>query len=335
MASNQKEKNKKDDDKILGAGLFGPKILLKYDKPIKHNSEYLPDGHLCFNIIGASGCGKSHILLSLIPQIANLAQIAICSLITNNPVYKAIGSYCESHKPDPIEFQILTDPQNAQATIETLIENKPEDKQGLIIFDDFSQQKSGRNDPYNQCAASVSALLRNYGYYSAFITQSATNIPTLFRNNANVRICFRMNDQHAIRSIKGDFCASGILRPNEFDGLYKQLARVDHSFLMLISKGGKNDRLYIYLPETPDARVQEVEIQRMPDLREDSTLVRMIEQIRTWDHSNETAGNSFSRMTKRRMREHLRNYVAYLANQYQQSKNDIEDELEKTFKISL
>lgn len=320
---------------VLASGLFGQKIKVDYDKPVQHNSKYLPNGHLCFNIIGCSGSGKSHVLLSLIPQIANLSQIIICSLITNNPVYDAIERYCESQNPS-IEFAVLNDPQTATATIEEMIENKPEKTNGFIILDDFSTQASGRNDPYNKCAAEVSALLRNYGYHSAFITQSATNIPTLFRNNSNVRIVFQMNDTYAIQSIRRDMIGCGVVKDREeFDELYKLVQETEHAFLMMVNKGGQNNKLYIYLPRNGREEVEEVVFDsEQYDPTNDPALEKLLEPYRTCVSAIEGGqATAYTLIQRRRIKKMLHGYLSYLCQQYDLNEEDLHDIIEDRCKI--
>jgi hypothetical protein len=321
------EKDKKDEKKkpIFSDGPFGKRITMTYDKKVKHNSDYLPDGHLCGTICGRSGSGKSSILLSILPQIANLSQIAICSLIRINKVYDSIREFCDQRE---IEFIILNDPITAKEEIEGLIERLPEGTNGLIIFDDFSQQKSGRSDPYNQCSASVSALLRNYGYHSFFITQSSTNIPTLFRNNANIRITFALSDQHAIRSVCGDFIANNILKnKDEFNQLYGLIQRTEHSFLMMVTKGDTaHDKLYICLPnKNGHDWVQEVIVNRC-SLSDNPIVQKMLNEMKGLNPSSR-----YDQFRKRAIDRELHNYITYLSKTNKLDVDQLEEELEELF----
>ena len=259
-------------------------IELEHKPAVKHNCEYFPDGHLGIIIIGASGCGKSSILVQIIPKIANLSQIIICSLIRVNPVYEAIKAWCERPRApgtSPIYFATTDNPVEAQKIIENAIKSKPEGTEGLIVLDDFSQQKSGRNDPYNQCSSMISSMLRNYGYHSCFITQSATNVPTLLRCNTNMRYIFVMNDQHAIWSIRGDCVGMRVLRCKEdFDELYEKVRSEEHAYLLLVTKGGTHNKLYISLPSesptgtAPPKEVVIVSNQATPEqIVEDDTVI--------------------------------------------------------------
>ena len=244
-------------------GMFGPAIHVEYGHKIKHNSPYLPDGDLAISIIGRRGSGKSTIMLHLLPQIANLCQIIICSRVCEamSPVYQAIRRYCGPSDPGAkgpedrdITFALFDDPATAKGGIEKLIAAKAEldgkaDKplDGLVIFDDFTDSSSARSNAYNSIAITITQILRNYRYHTMYITQSSTGVPTLVRNNTNVKIVFPLGEKHAIQSIKADFIASGVIDADMFDRLYERVSDHTHSYLMLVH-GGDNNRLFIYVP---------------------------------------------------------------------------------------
>jgi len=303
-----------EEGPIVTRGMFGDRIILPHTKPQQHNSEYLPAGHLSFEIIGCSGCGKSHLLLDMLPQIANLSQVIVCSLVVNNPVYDVISRWCESTE-DPKEFAVFTDPETAASEIQELMETKKNEKpdtNGIVVFDDFSQQKSGRNDAYNQFTNSVCALLRNYGYHSCFITQSSTNVPTLYRNNVNVRVIFQMNDSHAIQSIRRDLVAGKLVKSSEyFDQLYEMVQSEEHAFLMVVGKGA-DKRLMIWLPKFgTDKPPKEVEFAATgtESLEDDDHLKKLIGKYEaTLEHND-----AYSRMQRMQAKEVIKKYIHHLA----------------------
>jgi len=223
----------------LSKGLFGNAINVTYGKKAKHLSPYFPEGHLSFVILGASGCGKSTTLLNIVPNISNLSQVIICSRVTKNDVYKALENYC---KPREIEFVVISEPESGETLIEEMLETREDGKNSLIVFDDFTRNGSARSDPYTRFMTDVSKVMRNYGCYNCFITQSATDVPTLVRNNATVRIVFQMGDMHAIRSFKNDFIANSFGDEIDFKLLYSLLSKKPHSFLMLCNP----DRIFYH-----------------------------------------------------------------------------------------
>jgi len=319
MASDDRDKKDGARSKkpILEKGMFGRRIRITHEPGIKHNSPYLPDGDLSFNILGTRGCGESTLMCELIPQIANLGQIIICSRISYqvSKVYPAIEEYCNQQDP-PIKFEVFTDPATAQEGIERMIEEREEGKDGLIIFDDFSDASSSRSDPYNKCMNVCAQLLRNHRYHIMCITQSATGLPTLTRNNANIRIIFQMNDHNSVESIRRDVVQSGIVPDKEaFDELYRQIRRQPHSYLMLVQKGGQTgNRLFIYINGEMSVP-QEVKISAPPGeedlieiIKSDAFLRRQIEMFNANDEKTR-----FGRAQRRLILNHLREYAETIA----------------------
>ena len=290
-------------------GQFGLRIVLPHDKPVVHKTEYLPNGHLSIIITGSSGSGKSHMLLELLPQIANISQIIIASLVPSNPVYRTIRKWCDE---EDIEFYLVNNPDEGRSVIEQAISEKDKGKQGVVCFDDFTQQKPSRSDPYNQLVNMTSAMLRNHGYHSIFITQSYTNVPTLYRNNANVRVFFTMNDIHAIRSIKKDILVGkSSISEDDFDSLFALIMRQEHAYLMAVNKGAAR-ALYIWLPqfgeETPPRLVTKA---RADELGDDNELKRLITKYTEASGS----GDALSKMTKHQIYKAIQDYIKYIARQ--------------------
>lgn len=341
MASNnnQKKKDKKKQSDILSPGLFGEKInTVPYGIPTKHKSPLLPDGHIACQICGLSGSGKSTLLCEIIPNLSNISHIIICSRIVECPLYDAIREYCET-RDEPIKYAIANDPITAKTEIQAFVQDKPKETGGVIIFDDFSDMKPSKADPYNNCVNLVSAMLRNYGFHNFFITQSPINVQTLYRTNACIKILFKINQVHAIRSICDDFTCSGLLNKQEFMGLFNVINRVEHSFLMLISRGSVDkDKLYIYLPseasgnknEPITSQLKEVEIIRSPKIDEDTTIRQLAEII----HSN-SVNTPFERLQKRKANKQLKTYIDYLISQYGGDPDTIYDEIERVYHITL
>jgi hypothetical protein len=219
---------------------------------------------------------------------------------------------------------VYSDPTTATEEIQAKLAAKSDDDWGIVVFDDFSQQRSGRNDPYTQCATMVSAMLRNYNYHCAFITQSSTNVPTLYRNNANVRIVFQMNDQHAVRSIRGDLVCSGIVDSHEtFDQLYELVRQQEHAYLMIVSKG-KERKLYIWLPEFgPEEPPQLVEFKGQGiDVSGDSHLSSLVSAYKA---AASHPPGAMARMKLREAKRKLDRYILVLAGEHLVSTDSIRD----------
>jgi len=248
------KKTKKQEPLKFERSYFGgQRILLPYSKK-QDNGAFMPSGNLSIEIIGKSGSGKSHYLLSLIPQI-KISQLVIFSLIDNNPIYNEIEKYCDMKN---IDYHFGNNLAEAQQILEDIRSKKDDDDWGLIVMDDFCSMTQSRDNPLVRFCNTINGMWRNYHYHCCYITQSATMVNTLFRNNSNVRVIFAMNDKFAIESIKRDFVNMTGRTPEEFDGLYRMVKEVPHSFLQIA-----DDKVFIYINEKMD-ELEEVEFQNSP-----------------------------------------------------------------------
>jgi ABC-type dipeptide/oligopeptide/nickel transport system ATPase component len=299
--------------------MFGvPGIEIVHSEQIKHISPYLPSGHIVACILGTTGCGKSYAMSQLLPGFAKVSQIIICSKVAMeaNDMYRAVAAYCEKKE---IEFGFFNDPANACEGIQHMCDEKPPDEWGIIIFDDFSDQKSSRSDPFNVTMNNVSAIMRNYKYHSMYITQAPTNVPTLVRNNVCVRILFHVNNKTNLRSIREDFITVGACADeDEFDQLYKIILETsEHSYLMAVTKGS-DKRLFIYTPgEKPD--VPRLVVRE--DLGIDDNLDKAREMIESDPYLIElrdklgfcTGDSRVSYEFRRRVKQTIRKHADYIA----------------------
>lgn len=361
---------------LMEPGTVGLRIRRANQTKIKHDSEYLPDGDLAFNIIGSRGTGKSTVMLEFLPHIANLSQVIICTRVANSrsDVYPRIEAYCKStcratfrqRKDDepPIDFIVFTDPETACAGIQAKIDEKRDadeaysqtETDAIIIFDDFSDAKSSRSDPYNHCMNVSAQLLRNQGYHIMCITQSATGLPTLTRNNANIRILFKMSDIHSIRSIRDDFVASRVVPTKEdFDALYDIILSKKHAYLMLVQNSGTENALYIYVPgQEPNKphlvtglgehRLENGDDDTLIDLvRHDPSIARLASDIKKIEGDSHSASRSDSRAcihpadryARSRHYRRLRSVVQSLARNDGARVEDIEAIIERIYGIDL
>jgi len=251
-------------------GVFGRQINVQHGRKVKHKSELFPDGHLSFMITGASGTGKSCLLLNIIPNITGLSQLIICSRVHKNATYDALSTYCDNND---IEYELITDPISGEATIESMLSTRREGTATLVVFDDFGRLNSSRADKSTMFQNDISRLMRNYGCYSVYITQSFTDMSTLTRNNSNVKITFIMHDTHSIRAFKDSFISNGFGNEQEFNYLYNLLKK-QHSFLMLVSP----NKIYYHTGSQDNAPI---EFKRV-----DGKLVRHINQVKKNDDSD-------------------------------------------------
>jgi hypothetical protein len=299
------------EESTMGAG----RIFVPRGKPQPHPSKFFPDGDLSFEIIGKRGTGKSTILTEIIPQIGTskpesvtgfvqLSQVFIFTLIPNNPVNGAIKRWCEAQDP-PILYKQYDSPAPENiADIEATMGAKPEGSYGLFIFDDFV--------PKEGASASLSfvvtafKLLRNEGYYCCIITQDAISVNTKIRNNANIKIVFRMNNIHAVYSIARDFESTGLINRTQFMELYTTyIMKENHAYLMLCQTE-KKDAIFISCPEATKGETHEVVIKGGggASILEDANVKKLVSDIQREDATP---------YDKKESRNELIRYLKYLS----------------------
>ena len=325
-------KGSQSEDVRMLPGPFGLRIDLPVDKPVQHKSDIFPPGFLCFEIIGTSGCGKSRLMLSVIDGIGNLKSIVVCSLVPGNPVYEQLRKWCDKNK---VKFALATTIDEAAEAIESAINDVDyqDDESGLIIFDDFSGQQGSR-DIYGRIADQASSTVRNGHQHVMFITQAAQNVPMRFRNNANIRIIFPMNDTHAVLNIRRDVLTN---MPNldlkDFMELYDRVRADDiHSYIMAIAKGNKTElRVHMNSTDGPDAPPKLVQFYDPINLEDDTRLIRMIDTYK--DLVNRPG--AFARRDAIRIRKMIEEYATSIARTENKKLDDIIDSIESTFEIRL
>ena len=146
-----------------------------------------------------------------------------------------------------------------------------------------------------------------------------------------------MNDSYAIQSIRRDFINTGIIKnKQEFDELYGLIQKVEHSFLMMVNKGGKNNKLYIYLPGQGADEPQEVVIDRIPDLEIDPKMVELTRAYKVCrDAGIEGKGTDYTQIQKKRIKNMLKGYINYLAQQFDVDADSITDIVARLHKVDL
>lgn len=97
-----KERGESSSIPIMCRGPLGQRIALEYAEPIKHKSPILRAGHQSFIVVGRSGCGKTTLVLSLIPYFARLNAIVYATRIPNTDIFSAIARYCKETMRDDI-----------------------------------------------------------------------------------------------------------------------------------------------------------------------------------------------------------------------------------------
>lgn len=190
----------------LTKGIFGKAIAYKPPPLRKWKCPLFPSGHISAYIVGASGCGKTHCLLNIVPNFEDLKFIAYFSLVQNNEVCQILRGYCDHEE---IPFYTATEPETGQKMIQEAIASKMKTEYALIIFDDFCRVVDKRdNSPYGSFISTCSQMLRNEHCHQIIITQSAWTLVDAVKNNVNLRIVFRLETTHAQDAVRNDFIAN-------------------------------------------------------------------------------------------------------------------------------
>jgi hypothetical protein len=327
--------------KIL-SGDFGDRIELLYGPQVIHKSNIFPRGHLSIGIVGASGCGKSYLLLSIIPQIDNLTQVIVCSRV-HTPVYDQLKHWCENTKiickkkksdeeeadeDDHISFALYSEPAEADEGIREMTLNKPQNSYGIIIFDDFNEGTTAHNNQYMKIQNVCTMQKRNDGYHSCIVTQQYTNIGTKSRNNTNMLFAFTMHDKYAIDGFaRHVFEATGI-DANDVRECFREVTKEKHSYMLLTQDGGTG-KLYAKRngPDGPNA-LEEVEFvntrSSIDEIINDSHLLSLIE---TELRISKKPKSSMVHREITRIRTNIKQYITILAKENDIEYNDIIHEL--------
>lgn len=244
----QKEvKNNDDDDGIPDVQLkervdpvFGTKEIMTVfeEKEVKHHVPFLKN-HVSIGIFGESGCGKSRLLMKIIHWIRweSLSDVIILSMFQNVKYYSAIKAFCKANK---ITFKYLSDPDEVMDYIEDRVNNKPEDKNVLIINDDWTQYSTDNNNIYNRIWTHINSQLRNLGGWFVYLTQDPLNMKSKSFANMRTGIIFQVGDQFGLQLFEKNY-KNNVHRP-DFKRVYRSITNNPHSWMMY-SEG----KVYRYL----------------------------------------------------------------------------------------
>lgn len=207
-----------DKTEIQDKSVFGKSIPFPKSNVTKHNSFILGSGSVFCIVAGRTGCGKSSVLLQMVPNFGSLKYVIICTCIVDNKIHQQIEKYCETNN---IQINTCNDVQSAQEVIENILEEKKPTDHVLCIVDDFISMKNNRgNDDFSTFTNTVFSWFRNYNFSAIMITQKYTSISTQIRTNANLRLIFAMDSIHSLRSVSDDSSAIFYNKPYTFFDVY-------------------------------------------------------------------------------------------------------------------
>jgi hypothetical protein len=346
-SKGKSKQSKADDDDeeapLMVKGPYGPRINMPRVPQTKHKCELLPDGFLCIIIEGASGCGKSVMLGTILPWITGVKAVLINSLIIGNEVYKQVKSWCDEQDP-PVEYHFAADPDTASEKIEYLA-NEIEygkDECGVVVFDDFTAQQGSR-DQYGRIADQESSTGRNAHLHCIFITQSPLNVPRRFLTNANVRVIFAINRFYDVREMTKDVLANvPKMSADELKRLYQKIQAEQYAYMWIVGKGKKSEVRYMLPSQCPDEKpilyrfenddgASDGDKDTDFGLRTDTRMQQLVERYKK---SLETKGVA-SRHETTRVRGFILGYAQYIASQHKVNAEDVIEKLEDIYELRL
>ncbi len=188
-------------------------------KKIKHKSKYLNDVHYRALLVGASGQGKTYLLLKLLPMLAEIDHLFIFSKTINQPVYRAIVEFFDKKG---VNIYISEGLPNFNDIIS---ENKQElkDSNTTAIFDDFNKKDM-------RSITEFYTKGRHYNINTLLLHQRLVDIPKIIRDNANLLILFPTMDNH--RFIYQSF-SSIFANYKEFQNILKKIFKKPYNFMMI------------------------------------------------------------------------------------------------------
>lgn len=229
---NERQRKGRQPSIKYEVGRFGGARISVPRSPDIPNAWPLPQSHVTCGIFGITGCGKTTILLDLIPCFHNLAQVMVFSCVKTD-VYEALQEYCnEQH----IEFGFVDSPEGAVEMIPYMLESKEPGRWSLAIFDDFSSSSTSRTDPFNKVSIECIRKLRNSQVHSVYVCQSYTDMPATARNNVNLLVLFPMGAKGATDRMAQEACALSGMPPSAFHDLYEQVMRERHGCMLITRK---------------------------------------------------------------------------------------------------
>jgi energy-coupling factor transporter ATP-binding protein EcfA2 len=205
-------------------------IQVKEQPKLSHSGPFFRDGFISSVIIGKSGCGKTNLLLQMLPTISpNIKTIVIATKVAKCPAhlaikeyFKKIGRFCD----------ITNDPDQLRAFTELCSRTNrvTPTKQGLIIFDDFNDGKA--TGPFWNMIIHAFTKLRNEGWNFIILAQQSSFVPPIVRNCTTSRVLFDCYAKSARDCFVKDF-ADRLANPLVLQLLLTYLEDVQYTFMLV------------------------------------------------------------------------------------------------------
>ena len=157
-----------------------------FDKmPLKHP--------MMMSIVGATGSGKSNILLNIIQKMSNTFQyIRIFTQNKDEQLYNFLSS--------KIEKPFLEIHEGIDSVNDIDIDNL-EDAQYLFIYDDMCIEKEAKQEKIKTMYIRGRKLAKGNGVSNIYLSQSYYQIPSIIRKQMNCLILKKINGKRDINAI--------------------------------------------------------------------------------------------------------------------------------------
>jgi len=233
-----------EDDSVIEKNPNAPmgfSIKRKKHHDLIHKSRLLKPNSNFIMICGATGTGKSTLVLCLLPCFSNkLKHVIICTAKPEDDSHLSIKKYCESNK---IKFyNDAHDADTANNTIADVLDKKKKNEHLLVIFDDFNINfNSKSDDELNKIMIKVFALLRSQNCSAIVISQTYYNIPTRVRENVSMRLIFQLSNVMSHRAFIDDITGMFFDGSNEntvrtdIKKIYNQVYQEPYKFMVVLS----------------------------------------------------------------------------------------------------
>jgi len=177
-------------------------------------------------------------------------------------------------------------------------------------------------------------MVRNHHQHVMFITQAAQNVPMHFRNNANVRIIFPMNDTHAVFNIRRDVLTNmPNLDADDFLELYNRVRADDvHSYVMVVAKGNRTE-LSVHMNSKGGSDNTPIRVQFTDplDVRQDTRLQRLVMRYK----DSLPKHGAPARRESIALRQAIEEYIRTISRTERRSLDSGVDEIEEVFDVRL
>jgi hypothetical protein len=178
-------------------------------------------------IVGASGSGKSNLLLNVVTTCNNFARIWICTKMPDEPLYRWLAKTLRDELES--EDEVLT-------IVGSLSDLPQHDDylasggQQLVVIDDFVSENIKAHKPVIDLAI-MGRKLGHRGVSLVYISQKFYDIPKMIRAQSNYIILKRISSSRELRTIVKDFGLG--ISVDELQQMYNQTALDPFSMFLI------------------------------------------------------------------------------------------------------